>query len=281
MPVRTPEKLEVAGLAVTVWPGDGPTVLGLPGLGSSGHAWAPLAASLPDAHLVAPDLRGRGRSKGLTGEPGLAGHARDVAAVARELELRDLVVVGHSMGAYLAPLVARELGDRVARLVLVDGGIRPAFPFFMGPRMTRLSFGRQLRGADREYPHVEAFAKKGRVGPMLASRPDLLPTVMEMLAAELDGPPGRLRPQLDVDRAVADAVDCLHGPEVVAALEELAVPTQVFLAENMKKDGQRPFISDKAVAPWLAKKPNLTVTRLPGNHVTVLFAPEVVAAVGS
>jgi pimeloyl-ACP methyl ester carboxylesterase len=281
MPVRTPEKLEVAGLAVTVWPGDGPTVLGLPGLGSSGHAWAPLAASLPDAHLVAPDLRGRGRSKDRTGEPGLLGHARDVRAVAEELDLRDVVVVGHSMGAYLAPLVARELGDRVARLVLVDGGIRPDFPFFMTPRVVRMTFRRQLSGADREYPDVAAFAKKGRVGPMLASRPDLLPTVMQMLEAELDGPPGRLRPQLDVARATDDAVDAFFGPEVLSALEQLTAPTQVFLAESTKKDGQRPFISDKAVAPWLATKPNLTVTRLPGNHLTVLFAPEVAAAVGS
>lgn len=280
MPVRTPEKRQVAGLAVTEWPGDGPTVLGLPGLGSSGHAWAPLAASLPDARLVAPDLRGRGRSKDLTGAPGLLGHARDVRAVVEELDLRDVVVVGHSMGAYLAPLVAQELGDRVVRLVLVDGGIRPAFPFFMTPRVVRATFSRQLRGADREYADVEAFAKKGRVGPMLASRPDLLPVVMQMLEAELAGPPGRLRPQVDVARATDDAVDTFFGPEVLAALENLTAPTQVFLAENMKKDGQRPFISDKAVAPWL-EKPNLTVTRLPGNHVTVLFAPEVVAAVGA
>lgn len=55
----------------------------------------------------------------------------------------------------------------------------------------------------------------------------------------------------------------------------------MLLAENRLKEGERPFISDKAVAHWTARCPNLSVQRLPGNHVTILFAPELAEAVAS
>jgi hypothetical protein len=52
----------------------------------------------------------------------------------------------------------------------------------------------------------------------------------------------------------------------------------VFLAEHAKSDRDKAFISDAAVAPWLTKQPLLNVRRLPGNHVTLLFHPDVAAA---
>src|SRR5690349_6949610 len=117
---------QVAGFTVTEWPGSGPTVLGLSGLGSHNPTWAPMAESLPDTHFLAIDLRGRGAGQGMTGPTGLRQHAKDVAAVLAELDLTDVVVIGHSMGAYLAPVVAQEAAGRIKHLVLVDGGILPS-----------------------------------------------------------------------------------------------------------------------------------------------------------
>jgi hypothetical protein len=55
----------------------------------------------------------------------------------------------------------------------------------------------------------------------------------------------------------------------------------VLLAEHAKKTKDKPFISDEAVAPAVAAQPLLRVQRLPGNHVTVVFAPEVAEAIGA
>lgn len=276
---RTTTRHRVAGFTVTEWPGTGPTVLCLSGLGSFAPTWGPLADALPVARLLGIDLRGRGDGQGMSGPTGLRQHATDVAAVLADLDLTDVVVVGHSMGAYLAPLVADEAPGRVRKLVLVDGGIRPLLPFFMGPALTRWTFSRQLKGADREFPTVEALAAKSRIGVLLKDRPDLLPSIMRVIEAEAGGGPGAYRPRVDVDRAVADAVDTFFGPDVEPALDALTVPAEILLAEHAKKAGQKPFISDKAVAPWLDRQPLLSVRRLPGNHVTVLFAPEVAEAV--
>jgi hypothetical protein len=183
------------------------------------------------------------------------------------------------MGAFLAPVVARELRGTVSRLVLLDGGIRPALPFFMTAGLTRVVFRSQLKKGAGPFPDVQALMKRARVAPMLADRPEVTPLVVRMLERELETVPGGLRPRTDVDRCVADAVDSFFGTTAEQALAALTVPATVILAENTKKAGQKPFISDKAVAAAVARQPLLSVTRLPGNHVTVVFTPEVVAAV--
>jgi lipase len=268
----------VNGFTVTEWPGGGPTVFCLSGLGSHAPTWAPFAERVPAARLFGIDLRGRGAGQGMAGPTGLRQHAKDVAGVIEALDLSDVVVIGHSMGAYLAPVVAQEATGRVRKLVLVDGGIRPALPLFMRPALVRMTFRKQLKAADATFPSVEAMAKKARAGTMLKDRPDLEPLIMGILEAESRRPDG-FRPKVDVGRAVEDAVDCFFGTATAEALAALSVPAVVLLAESAKKTGSKPFIADRAVAPAVAAQPLLHVTRLPGNHVTVLFAPEVAAAV--
>ena len=269
----------VAGLEVLARPGEGPTVVALPGLSSSGWVWEPLASQVPEADLHAVSLAGRGGSLHATSGPGLAGHADAVAAVVEELDLSDVVLVGHSMGAFLAPLVAQRLVGRVQRLVLVDGGIRPAMPFFLRPGLVRLQFRKELTKAKGPHADAEALLKNARAASMVADRPDLRPAVIQLLERELDGPEGARVARLDLDRLVPDAIDCFFGSSFEPALAALTVPADVLLAENAKKTGQKPFISDKAVAPAVAKQPLLKVQRLPGNHLTVLFDPAFAAAV--
>ena len=109
-----------------------PVVLAVHGVTANHLAWQALAA-LDRFTVVAPDLRGRGASAGLRGPYGLERHAADVTAVLDSLGAdgdpgaEASVLVGHSMGAYVATLatagVARE---RMHGLVLVDGGL--SFP---------------------------------------------------------------------------------------------------------------------------------------------------------
>lgn len=279
MTARVAGARQVAGLHVHEWPAGGPVVVGLPGLGSTGMAFAALAQALPDVRVVAPDLRGRGRSAGVTGPIGLRAHAHDVARIADELELRDIVVVGHSMGAYLAPIAAQELGDRVARLVLVDGGVRPKLPLpFRSAAVVRFVFRTQIRKADRTYPDPETFVRKA-VGRSLENRPDLFPAVVAMMGDELDGPPGTLKPRLNAAHAIADAVDSFHGDDVVQALDTLRVPAHLLAASGQKRDGGKPFIADEVIEQWTRRQPLLTAERVEANHITILFMAELARAV--
>jgi len=49
----------------------------------------------------------------------LAGYAEDVLEICRELELRDVIFVGHSVSAMIGLLAAAEEPQRFAKLVLV------------------------------------------------------------------------------------------------------------------------------------------------------------------
>src|SRR6478609_8095911 len=82
------------------------TVLAVHGITASAMAWPAVAAALPDDwSLVALDLRGRGASREMPGPFGMAAHADDVVTAAAALG-GELVLVGHSMGAYVSVLAA-------------------------------------------------------------------------------------------------------------------------------------------------------------------------------
>src|SRR5215204_2541695 len=76
----------------------------------------------PSRGLVGVDLRGRGDSDKPESGYGLATHASDVVRVLDHLGLEDAVLLGHSMGAFVAMKTALASPDRVRALVLLDGG---------------------------------------------------------------------------------------------------------------------------------------------------------------
>src|SRR3546814_8475381 len=76
---------------------------------SASHlAWQWLAAELPDRRVIAPDLRGRGRSRDLSAPYGLRQHAVDLATVVDRLGIAHLPVVAHSMGSSEERRVGKE-----------------------------------------------------------------------------------------------------------------------------------------------------------------------------
>ncbi|MEU0565605.1 alpha/beta hydrolase [Nonomuraea sp. NPDC005983] len=70
-------------------------------------------------HVLAPDLRGHGASE-RPGEYPVPGMAEDVAALLGRLGVERAVLVGHSLGAMVAYLVAMNHPGLVERLVLED-----------------------------------------------------------------------------------------------------------------------------------------------------------------
>ncbi len=99
-----------------------PVVLAAHGVTANHLAWQRLAA-LDRFTLVAPDLRGRGRSNRVAGRAGMERHADDLLAVVDALDLGRPLLTGHSMGGFVAAAFVALHGDRVAGTVLVDGGL--------------------------------------------------------------------------------------------------------------------------------------------------------------
>jgi lipase len=104
--------------------GEGPDPLVcLHGITAQHRAFNAAARHLgPSRGLVGVDLRGRGNSDKPDSGYGLATHASDVVRVLDYLGLEDAVLLGHSMGAFVALKAALAYPDRVRALVLLDGG---------------------------------------------------------------------------------------------------------------------------------------------------------------
>jgi pimeloyl-ACP methyl ester carboxylesterase len=105
------------------WPGTEPAILCIHGLSANCRWWDVVAAALsPPYRLLAMDLRGRGLSDKPPTGYSLAHHCGDIHAVLDDLSLERVVLMGHSLGAFIASAFAAQFPDRVERLILVDGG---------------------------------------------------------------------------------------------------------------------------------------------------------------
>ncbi|MFC9661786.1 alpha/beta fold hydrolase [Nocardia sp. NPDC127606] len=104
-------------------PADGPVVLALHGLTGHGNRWETLATEhLPQARIIAPDLRGHGRSTSLPPWD-LETIVADLAQLLRAETDGPVVVVGHSFGGATGIHLARQHPDLVRALVLLDPAI--------------------------------------------------------------------------------------------------------------------------------------------------------------
>jgi non-heme chloroperoxidase len=108
--------------------GDGPPVLFVHGWAMNSQAWQPamLLTAQAGFQAIAYDRRGHGRSD----DPGQGYDydclADDLAAVIEEFDLKDVTLVGHSMGcAEIARYLTRYGDDRVSRVVMAA----PFLPF--------------------------------------------------------------------------------------------------------------------------------------------------------
>ena len=116
-------------LAYNHVPGDGPTVMFLPGYASDMTGTKAMAleawARRTNRAFLRFDYGGCGESEGVFAEQTLADWRDDVLALIDELIAGPVVLVGSSMGGWLMLLVARARIDRVVGMV----GVAPAPDF--------------------------------------------------------------------------------------------------------------------------------------------------------
>jgi sigma-B regulation protein RsbQ len=105
-------------------PPDGQPLVFAHGFGCDQNMWRYVAPRFADRYrVVLFDHVGAGRSDAAAYDPArystLDGYAADVLQICRELDLQDVVFVGHSVSAMIGVLAAAEAPDLFSRLVLV------------------------------------------------------------------------------------------------------------------------------------------------------------------
>ena len=258
-----------------------PLVLAIHGITSTSRTWLATGRALGDrATLLAVDLRGRGRSAELPPLVGLDAHVRDMVAVLDAAGLDRAVVVGHSLGAYIAARLATSHPDRVARLVLVDGGLtipgsvgaQPAqfVQDFLGPTFERLQMTFPDVGAYQDW-----WAKHPAVAGADVSRAD----IDAYAAYDLVGEPPEMRSAITPQVVRDDGMDLFGEPDAA----RLEVPSVFRCAPRGMVDDPHPMQPLADVQAWAAADPERRrAVEVPDtNHYTIAWGAHGAAAVAN
>jgi lipase len=275
-------------LRVGIWepetPGPAPTVLAVHGITASHRAWGAVATGLPEIRVVAPDLRGRGRSRDLPGPYGIGGHADDLAAVLDHFELPVATVVGHSMGAFVTMATVARHPDRVRRVLLLDGGLPLQVPAGMtADEATAAILGPAQQRLSMTFPTRESYRSFMRSNPALANWTAKL---AEYVDYDLVGTEPELRPSTPFAAMLADSRSLQDaGDWLLPALESLADRpwrTPFLRAQRNLVDLEPGLYAAEWIAGWQSRLPGIEVRDLPGtNHYSMLFVDPGLAAVQS
>ena len=271
-------------MRVGVWePANGsdeaPAVLLIHGVTASHLSWPAVAERLPGARVIAPDLRGRGRSNGLVGPAGLAAHARDLADVLDALEVERAVGVGHSMGAFVALVFGDAYPERVSRLVLVDGGLPLDVPVGLSSdEVIQLVLGPTADRLAMRFASLDDYLDFWRAHP--AFRRDWSALLEAYLAYDLVGEEPELRPATSYATLEEDSIDQNTGTAIADALARLQHPTVLLTAERGLLDQVPPLYSAERLPGLLAAYPGLRHAAVGDvNHYTIVLSDRGAGAV--
>jgi pimeloyl-ACP methyl ester carboxylesterase len=98
-----------------------PALLLLHGLYDRWETWEPVIRRFAGQfQVIAPDLRGHARSAKPSSGYTPLDYARDMVGLLDELDVDQVIPIGHSLGAFVGQYLAVEDFDRVRGLVLID-----------------------------------------------------------------------------------------------------------------------------------------------------------------
>lgn len=250
---------------------DTPTAVLVHGITASHVSWAGVAAALPHVRLVAPDLRGRGRSRDLPGPYGMPTHADDVAAALDHLGVGRATVVGHSMGGFVSLVLADRHPEKVSSLLLVDGGM----PLLPPPGVAPEAVAAAVLGPAAErllmtFPSREAYREFWRDHPALGPGWNALTTAY--VDYDLTGTEPELRPATRPAALEEDIRELVDGQSVQHALEHLRHPASWFLAPRGLMNEVPPLYPDAARELWTGRHPQLRMVPVEDvNHYTIIM----------
>ena len=247
-------------MAFGYWTGAGRPIIALHGVTASYANFVGIADRVAGRRpLLAFDLRGRGDTdKPEVGPFGMVQHARDVAAAMTAFGIDDAVVIGHSMGAFVAAALAAEHPDRVRGVVLVDGGLPlEAPPGIAAEQMLDVALAPQMARLRTEFPTYEAYLDFWReLPPFSGGRWN--PWVESYLRYDLGGSEPNLRPKASEAAVRGDFLDSIQGDQLRGWLGAIQVPVLLLRATEGFNPGTPQLLPDDIVAREGSLIANLT-----------------------
>jgi len=241
---RTIDTGDVA-LHVTTYDGNGPRLLLVHGIGSSGHGWDPIIDDLArDFSPVTFDLRGHGDS----GKPDSGylydDYIADIDALLPALGMDRPLIVGHSLGGILTLWWAAKHPDQAKALVIEDSPLRS---------------GEDFRPAFEGWLKLNAMPYDDLVAYYASENPDWPREIVESRAHAMTNTKRAVFQELMDDSMSND------GADRITEIEGIQSP--VLLIHGDIQTGSMVHSNDIATLPH--RLPNARTIRIPGGGHTL------------
>jgi len=257
-------------LAFGYWPGRGVPVIAIHWLTATYISYIGVAERLAGRRpLFAVDLRGRGDSDKPDGPYGMAQHARDVAASMKTLGLGPCVIVGHSMGAFVATALAEQNPELVSGIIMIDGGYVPDLPVGVdATQMLDATLALRISQLSRTYDSRAAFLDFWRTQPNFP--PEDWNSWMEaFLNNEVSGDT-TVKPKASGEAVRVDVAEAFKRDEIIARLKSLHVPVLLLRAERGLEPKQPPIYPDAMMPLFRECIPEMKEEMISGTtHFTI------------
>ena len=244
-------------------------VLAVHGVTASMMTWRTVARGLePCICLLAPDCRGRGGSAALPGPYGIESHVTDLIAVLDDVGATSAVLVGHSMGAYVAARMAAEHPERAAGLVLLDAGLPFPCPDDPGALLDSAVASAVMR-LSITFPSADQYVEGWRAHPAFAHAWDEDVEAYARYDLVEDGSAARYGASAPAVRT--DSSEMVLDEANRTVLDRVTAPVRLLRAERGLFDDD-PLIPADALEVFAAAHPSVHVEEVADvNHYTLVM----------
>jgi pimeloyl-ACP methyl ester carboxylesterase len=270
--MREPNMKKVSGdgahIQLAEWEGEGKTIFCVHGITANCRCWDVMADALsPAHHVLAMDLRGRGLSDKPDTGYSIAHHINDIRAVLDDLGMDKVVLMGHSLGAFISIAFTATFPERVDHLILVDGGGKltqeQLDKVFAGikPSLDRLG---------KVFPSFEEYIGMMKQAPFLHPWSEAFDTYYqyEVEAVEAGIRP-RSRPQ-----HIREEAENLRKVDVADFYEKIQAPTLILRATDGLLADDDILLPEPVAERMVREIPDARVQTIEGvNHYMIVFQP--------
>lgn len=253
---------------LAIWEGKGKPILCVHGITANCRCWDVMASALaPDYQVMAMDLRGRGRSDKPDKGYSLDHHIRDINCLLDDLDMSQVVIMGHSLGAFIGLALAAQYPDRIDRLILVDGGgdlsKEQMDNVFIGikPALDRL---------EMVFPSEEVYLQKMRAAPYIQPWSPAIETYYRYEIEPIeDGVHTNIQPAHIQEEAanIRKATCASFYPKVNCPVLILRAPKGLLSQEDI-------LLPDEVIDKMMAEIANARRFDVEGvNHYGIVFQP--------
>lgn len=250
------------------WEGEENAILCIHGITANCRCWDVIADALSPSHRVlAMDLRGRGLSGAPSTGYSMEHHCRDILAVLNDLGLEQVVLMGHSLGAFISLIFGAKYPERVDRIILVDGGGKLSeeqlVKVFAGIKPSLDRLGKVL-------PSFEAYLDLMKEAPFLKNWSQALETYYQY---EVEEVAGGVRTRINPVHIEEERIN-LGKVDISQVYGEIFCPVLILRATEGMLARDDVLLPEDVTEKMVREIANATRVDVDGtNHYTIVFQP--------